>query len=105
MIKRLVVELTENVCLCPDGTRFALDIQAKGNKDFELQVACTKCGAYQATPLNVLSALITVDVKTENRPKINIPKGKPKLTLIQGGASRNTSEANINEKREDLKQP
>lgn len=104
MIKRLVVELTENVCLCPDGTRFALDIQTKGNENFEIQIACTKCGAYQATPLNVLSALITVDVKTENRPKIKIP-GKPKLTLIQGGASRNTSEANINEKREDSKQP
>ncbi len=95
MIKRLVVELTENVCLCPDGTRFALDIQAKSDKDFELQVACTRCGAYQANPLSALSALVTVNVKSENRTK-PLVKGRPKLVLIQGGAS-NNNEANLNE--------
>lgn len=92
MIKRLVVELTNSLCSCPDGTRLALDIIQGGKSgSFELQLACTECGTYLVKPLASLSALITVDVKHSEVEKSKLPiapKGKPKLILIQGGASK-----------------
>lgn len=92
MIKRLVVELANSLCSCPDGTRLALDIiQGGKGGGFELQLTCTECETYLVRPLASLSALITVDVKhTEPDSKFKLPmsKGKPKLVLIQGGASK-----------------
>lgn len=96
MIRRLIVELTESLCQCPDGTQLALDIEtAKEDGGYEFQIACTRCKTYISVPLSNLRALIKI-VDNERQLSNNLPnrKEKPKLVLLQGGVRTNlTKEA------------
>lgn len=92
MLKRLIAELTEPLCECPPGTPMALDMEtSKADGSYEFQIACTGCKTYISMPLTNLRALVKLTDEEEVRPPLPVKRQKPKLILIQGGASNNAT--------------
>ena len=89
MLKRLIAELTEPLCECTPGTPMALDMEtSKADGSFEFQIACTGCKTYISMPLANLRALVKIADEEEVKPP-PVKRQRPKLILIQGGASSN----------------
>jgi hypothetical protein len=82
MIKKVIIELSNPICKCPEGTLHYLDLDHSKNKSYEFCITCTGCNTYLSTPLGKLSAVVLLP-KEEPVKEHPIVKKVTKLTLIQ----------------------